>query len=283
LGTIQIPQSDYNQEDTLSFSAEEQYFINSSNMLMGSIVYNRVYENSVVRDYETTSGRLGYIYNDNKITSKSFIFVGENTPEMKVLHDNRAYFNQTKDPESAKQLVLSTQITYKGQDYKTSLLYAHTDLSNNIYFDGSGYKNSNKSIIIDTFSYKYSYNFDALNKILVNTWLNLRNNKNVTTNQKGNKFGGTLTLFNKIGKFDLYNNIVYKKWSNNLDRGFNFNSTITYNYSRALNFYVKANNIFEKALQSNYYSINPLTGNTSYLNGVDTMDRTLLIGLEYQF
>ncbi len=278
-----IPKAfDYDTEKILSLSVEDSYLIDASTMITMSVLHNQYYENSDVKNYDTTSGRIGYIYNNNTFISKSFIFIGESIPEMQVLYENRA-LGQTTDLKKSNNMAVSTKMTYKSKDFETSLLYGHTVTQDNLYFDGTQYFNAESKYILDTFSYRLSYDYNVLNRVIFNAWTNFTNNKNLSKNQKSTSYGAYITIFNSFKKFDFYNNLIYKNWNDTLADGYNFNSTITYNYSRKLNLYLKANNIFEKALKSNYYSINPITEVRSELNGVDVIDRTLIIGLEYQF
>jgi hypothetical protein len=283
LGNVTIPKTvGYNRESILSISAEEKYLFNRSNLLVVSALYNKNYENSVVRNYTTTSARIGYIYNKDHITSKNFLFYGELSPSMGILYDNRAYYNQTTDPDKNRGIAFSSKLSYTQHKYTTSLLYGHSILKKMLYFDGTGYKNLPEDYVADSLSYRYTYRFSASDRILFNSWIQFENNKNLSANPQ-QRLGGFVTLFNQIGKVKLYNNLVYKKWDDTLKEGFNFNSTITYVYSKDLNLYVKANNLFNKALQSNYYSTNPLTSTTSTLNSVNIIDQMVLVGLEYQF
>jgi len=283
LGNMTIPQTvGYNRESILSLSAEEKYLFNASNLLVVSALYNKNYENSVVRNYTTRSAKIEYIYKKEHITSKNFLFYEEILPNMGILYDNRAYYNQTTDPDKSRVIAFSSKLSYKRNKQTTSLLYGHSILKKILYFDGTGYKNLPKDYVADSLSYRYTYKFSASDRILFNAWIQFENNKNLSANPQ-QRIGGFVTLFNQIGKVKLYNNLVYKKWDSTLKEGFNFNSTVTYVYSKDLNFYVKANNLFNKALQSNYYSINPLTNTTSNLNNINIIDQMVVVGLEYQF
>ncbi len=284
LGSVDFPTNfNYNQEITVSLSAEENYMINRSNLITTSILYDKYYENSDVANYNTLSFRFGYIYNKNHFTSKSFIFYGENIPTMKTLYDNRAKYHQTSDPKKTKISAISTKLIYKNKNQKHSLLIGHTITKNNLYFTGLKYDNTKDDYIVDILSYRYTYNFNVFNRVIFNSWIDFIYNKNIQTNRRYKLYGGLVTLFNKIGKFNLYNNIVYKKWGGGLSAEVNLNTTITYNLSKDLTFYIKGNNLLDQSLETNYYRINPLTNTITYLDGVETIDRSIVVGLEYQF
>jgi len=65
--------------------------------------------------------------------------------------------------------------------------------------------------------------------------------------------------------------------------GWNYNATISYKYSKNLTIFLKGKNLLDKALLSNYKSINPLTHQITELNNISNIDRTVWFGLEYQF
>jgi len=273
----------YNKEAILSFSGEDNYLINQSNLLTISLLLNKYNENSVVKNYDALSSRVGYIYHAGNFTSKSFAFYGETIPSMKVLYRNRAIYHQNSDPKKTKEIALSTKFIYKTDKFDASLLYGHTITKHDLYFDGSKYVTTKHQNIHDLFSCRYNYNFNYLNKLSFNAWVSFANNKNLQVNRRYKNYGGYISLFNKIGKFNLYNNLVYKKWDGVSRKEWNFNSTITYLYSRNLTLFAKVNNLFDHSLYDNYYSINPLTNTKTYLSPTESIGRSLFLGLEYQF
>jgi len=283
-GDIYIQNSaHYNKEYILSLFAENNYLIDKSNMITLSAKVDKNIENGKVKDYRTYSSRIGYIYNNKNWTSKTFIFIGEFVPSMKILFTNRVFYHRSKDPSKDKQMAFGTKLIHRSKNNTTSLLFGHTIVKDQVYFDGTGYKNLKDKYTTDTLSFRNTYSFNALNRIIFNAWID-------GTYKQGNSFenakkyyGGSISFFNTIKKFDFYNSLLFKHWQKVKNDGWNLNSTVTYRYSRALTLYIKGENILNKALRSNYYVVNPLNKTINYLNNTNSIDRRFWIGLEYQF
>ncbi|MDX1809456.1 MAG: TonB-dependent receptor plug domain-containing protein [Sulfurospirillaceae bacterium] len=283
-GNIHINNSaNYNSEFILSTFAENSYLIDESNMVTSTIKYSHIAENGDVQDYKTYLGRLGYIYNNEKWTSKTFFFVGEVTPTMQILFDNRVFYHQTTDLKKARKIAFGTELIYKTQKYTTSIFVDHSIGKNSVYFDGSAYRNFTSTNTIDTIDFTYKYMFNSLNSIELDAWTNRIYKENHPLGSVSNYYGGMISILNSIGKFDFSNDLVYKHWPEIQNDGWNLNSSITYHYSRPLTLYVKAENILGKALKSDYYIYNSITNTTNYLNNVDSIDRRVWLKVEYQF
>ena len=284
LGKINLKNiSKYNQEIILSLMAENRYQFNDSNLLTLSLKYDKKYENEEVKNYNLFSGRIGYIYHNKNWTSKNFIFVGETSPSMQTLYKNRAFYHQNNDPKKEKDFAVATQLSYKKYNNLVSFLLSHTFAKDKLYFDGTGYKNIGKKVYLEAFSLRDIYKFDMFNKLIFNYWTQVTHMQDKSIKNSPKYYGVSISSYNTIGKFDFYNELLYKHWPSIKHDGWNINSTITYKYSRRLNFYIKAENILDKALKNNYISINPLTSTTNILNDVDVMDRRFWFGLEFLF
>ena len=273
----------YNREIILSLMAENRYQFNDSNLLTLSLKYDKKYENKEVGNYTLLSGRIGYIYHNNNWTSKNFIFVGEASPSMQTLYKNRAYYHQKRDPKKEKDFAIATQLSYKNNNNLVSFLVSHTFAKDKLYFDGTGYKNISKKAYFEAFSLRDIYKFDIYNKLIFNYWTDVTRIQGTSIGNSPKYYGVSIASYNTIGKFDFYNELLYKHWEHIKHDGWNLNSTLTYKYSRRLNFYIKGENILDKALRSNYKSINPLTSTTNILNDVNVMDRRFWFGVEFLF
>ncbi len=276
LGNVNIPQSSYNTEYVLSAYFENHYYINHKNMIITSLKTDRYLENGNVRDMTIYSGRLGYIFNNNSLTFKTFLFFGGTAPSPYVIYHQKLLSNNTINPQKA--LAVSGEIIYKHNSSVYSLLYSKTYFKNAIYFNGKEYKNTSFTDTLNSLSLNYTYNFDSFNKVMLNAWFYHLNSDN-----SYNYYGGYISLFNKIGKFDLYNNVSYREGYDDQKPAFNLNSTVIYHATSNLILYVKGNNLLNKAITADYYRINPLTKEKTILKRVPVFDRTIWIGMEYTF
>ncbi len=274
----------YSSEFIFSSFLENRYSINNSNIITASIKYDKMLENANITNYDTYSARLGYIYNSLNWTSKTFIFTGESSPSMQILYDNSVLYHKTYDLDKTKVMVFATQLTRKTKKYTTSITLGHMKITDGCYFNFAtkGYLNSKDKYTTNSVLLDYKYFFNPQNKVIFNGWSSILKRGN-SSNKRVN-YGAFISLYDTIDRFDFYNSLVFKKWDGIDKNGWNFNSTISYRYSRKLSLFVKGENIFNKALKSNYIRIVPsMPPVINRLSEVSPIDRRVWIGLEYQF
>ena len=282
LGNVEIPQNSFNREYVLTGYIENKYSINDKNLLTASLKAEKHFENGGVKNYMLYGYRLGYIFNNENLTSKTFLSYSDLAPSPYVLYNQKRMF-PAHSISKRKGLMISSEVIYRHNrsvyEFEAGkLYYFHA-----IYFDENGYHNSDTRNVLSFVSSRYKYNFDPFNSIRLNVWLaHLK-----TASDLFKVYGGYIMLFNKIGKFDFYNSLSYRKnryfSSTNTHARYNLDSTITYYASNNLSLHIKGTNLLNKATKTDYMRINPLNWQITRLNGVPDFDRQIWIGLEYKF
>ena len=272
--------TEFDRQTAVSLFAQSSYLIDDKKMVAGSVKVDRYFERAVVRDYTLVSGRLGYIYNSGRWVSKSFLFYGSFAPEAKTLFENRYLYGQNSDPDVERSFIISTKLTYRHRKHETSLLAARYIKKDALYFNGRGYYNFEDDIVIDCLLYEYIYSFPGAGRFKADFWTNLQQPHNSLPNR--NTYGAIADYSRSLGRFDLHTGLVYT-YGPGLKPGWDLNGAVTYRYSRRLSLFAKGANILGKALKSNYYGIDPVTGEVTRANGLDVIDRRIWIGMEYQF
>jgi len=277
--------SDYNTQWLLSLFSENSYLFDTNNMLMVSLKIDRCINNGAIEDKTLLSGRLGYIYNNSKWTSKTFAMYTDAAPVMQTYYTNRYYFHQNSDPDIEHGYGLATQLIYRPNKTNTlSLMASRMYRENALYlaFDTLQrpfYSNLSQRMDFTTFMLEYEYLISPLTKISTNIWETINN----YGDGNSNTYGGIVSFLSTWNRFDFHGDLVYKDYQSVQDPGFNLNMAITYHYSRVLTFFAKGNNILGKALKQNYYVYNPVTQIKTDLPNVDVIDKRAWIGMEYQF
>ncbi len=272
--------SEFDRETALSLFAQGNYLIDGNRIVVGSIKGDRYFMDGDIRDYTLLSGRLGYIYNSGRWVSKSFLFYGSFAPEAKTLFENRYLYGQSSDPDTERSLVISTKLTYRHQKHETSLLAARYIKKDAIYFNGSSYYNFEDDIVIDCLLYEYIYSFPGAGRFKADIWTNLQQPHNSLPNR--NTYGAIADYSRSLGHFDLHTALVYT-YGPGLKPGWDLEGTVTYRPSRIVSLFIKGSNILGKALKSDYYGIDPVTGEVTRANDLDIKDRRIWIGMEFQF
>ena len=272
----------YDSEDILSLFTEINHQLNENNQIILSLNGQKYFENANLDDDVLYGARLGHIYKKDNFIQKSFLFYGKFHPTPFVLLFNDLLSGGVGKIDSETAYVVSTQSLWTNNNMENSLLFARTVYEDGIYFDGT-YHNSKDTNIYDTISFESKYFINSEDKIDLNLWTIIENNGKSSSNRYHNQYGASLDLYKKFYFVDTYNSISYVNSNEGIADGWNYNATATYQYSKQLSFFLKGKNLLNKALKSDYTSINPLTGHKTELNNVSNIDRTIWFGLEYQF
>ncbi|WP_457597457.1 TonB-dependent receptor plug domain-containing protein [Hydrogenimonas sp.] len=288
LDGISFPVGSYNSERIISIFSEQNWLVDPSNILTASLKVDRYLENGGIDDQTLWTGRLGYIYNNETWTSKTFLMYADAMPSMETLYNSRYIFHQSEFPSKIEHDIgIGTRLTYRNGDDSYSLLISRTIRQNAFAFDGRKYVILPDMMQFDGFDFEYVKEFDALNRFKLDAWEVIsRYNNNIGS---GKTYGVVASLTNTIDRWDIHNDVVYKYFRSVGQPGLDWNMALTYHATRQLSLFFKANNILGRALKENYYSIDPwklqlgLPGAVTELKGVDVFDKRVWIGMEYQF
>ncbi len=284
--SISVPtSSNYNYEDIVSAYEEFDYMLNKKNRLIFSSSIDKYFEGGGINGETIYGIRLGHIYHNDIYTQKSFFFYGKFRATPYALLVNDSLLVNPGDLKSEKSYAISTKSIWKLEDLTTSLLFARTVLNNHIYFNptSGSYKNSTDKYVFDSISYKNSYALNVTDKIEFNAWISFEDYGKNANDRYETKHGGYVALFKKLGSIDTYNAITYRDGYDNLSSGWNYNITLSYPYSKHLSLFLKGENLFKDAVKANYYRVNPLTQQVTTLDNVSVFDRTVWLGMEYEF
>ncbi len=274
-----FPDLGYDTEYILSGYAEDRYLIDDKNIIIASLKSDRYIENGGVHDTSTYGGRLGYIYNDSKLSFKTFVFFGGFAPEPFVLFVQNGITNDTIKQQ--KGLAVTSELKYRFDSSIISLMYTRFYMKDAIFFDLKEYRNNPNTQKADGISLRYSYHFDPLNRVDANIWAYRLDTKQPFDRYQ-NLFGGYIALFNTFGRFDLYNALFYRHGYPHTKAAYNLNTAINYNMNKNLSLYLKGNNLLNRSIDSYYLKINPITQQKTQLN-VQSFDRSIWLGVEYKF
>lgn len=293
LGNVNFRVPPYGKEYVYELYTEDRYLINPRNMVMLSLKTEKHLLNGGIRNYSLFGTKTGYIFNNKKITFKTFLEYKTDPISSYVLSSQEALGKRRISP--IQSYGASIELDYRKDNSKYSVLLVKNLDRKFIYFNGIGYNNFNHFVDYSGISLTYRYSFDPFNKIKINGWyiranhtpyFSVKSIKSMESNietKDFNFFGGYIALFNKIGKLSLFNSLSYRGIYNDNRPSFNLSSTITYNPNRNLSIYLKGVNLLYRGVTTTYVSINPLTGKVTTLDHVQSIDRTIWLGMEYSF
>lgn len=268
-----LPSQDYNKEITASLYIENKYLFDENNLLVSSIKYDKFFRNGDVKNTNSFSARIGYIYNSNSWFSKTFATYSKN-PE--GIYQFLNYVNFSNLANKKQEL--------KAINTELGLHLDKADISFTYGFLSS--KNSSlSSIDMNLYSFVFNYEFNLQNSLKSSFWMYSNNYaKNAIKNQSNKlKKGAYITLFNNYDKFNFANSLFYFNLDTKDKNFFSFDTTITYNVSNNLSFYIKGKNLFNDKLTQTFIKKAYYPKEKETKVDVSMVDRAIFFGIEYSF
>ncbi|MDD5399876.1 MAG: TonB-dependent receptor [Sulfurimonas sp.] len=170
--------------------------------------------------------------------------------------------------------LLKIEGEYKKDALTLTLGVGEAKSKNGIAFDraNSRYINNPDTADFRQLFVNTKYKFDEDNKLFVEYFIADKDKAHLSSDN-----GALVQLFNKVGRFDFYNELVYRSsyidvMGYKIDAGYDYTAGAIYHYDKNLDLKIKGENIFDKASQSN-------------INGIFTsaIERRAIFTLEYTF
>ena len=264
-----------NKVKTYMLYFEDMYNLNENNLLSLSGKVDS-YINTTIKNTTEYSARLAYIniLNDNwkykVFLTRRYIYPSniQNSFTMPV-------YNENKNLDSAKVKMLAGELEYKDDKYRILFGYAYKEIDKAFIFNmfKKQYENKDGTVYFRRAYIKSEYNFNIYNKIVAEVF---RGYKKVYNSSSG---GLLIQLFNKIGKFSLYNELVYRSGysiSNiKIDAGYDWTMSVSYPLTKQINLKLKGENILDKASKS------LIDINTEFL--APSVESKMIVTMEYTF
>jgi len=264
-----------NKVKTYMLYFEDMYNFNENNLLSFSgKVDNHI--NTTIKNTTEYSARLAYIniLNDNwkykVFLTRRYIYPSniQNSFTMPI-------YNANKNLESAKVKMLAGELEYKDDKYRILFGYAYKEIDKAFIVNmfKKQYENKDGTVYFRRAYIKSEYNFNIYNKIVAEVF---RGYKKVYNSSSG---GLLIQLFNKIGKFSLYNELIYRSGysiSNiKIDAGYDWTMSVAYPLTKQINLKLKGENILDKASKS------LIDINTEFL--APSVESKMIMTMEYTF
>jgi len=264
-----------NKVKTYMLYFEDMYNLNENNLLSLSGKVDR-YINTTIKNTTEYSARLAYIniLNDNwkykVFLTRRYIYPSniQNSFTMPV-------YNANKNLESAKVKMLAGELEYKDDKYRILFGYAYKEIDKAFIVNmfKKQYENKDGTVYFRRAYIKSEYNFNIYNKIVAEVFKGYKKVYNSSSS------GLLIQLFNKIGKFSLYNELIYRSGysiSNiKIDAGYDWTMSVAYPLTKQINLKLKGENILDKASKS------LIDINTKFL--APSVESKMIMTMEYTF
>ena len=271
----------FDQEHILSIFHESDLLPQESSLVSLALKADRYIHNGNIADYTVYSSRLGYLYNDEKWTIKTYGMYKESIPSIYSLYKNAFIFHQRNKIDKTKGYAIGGRISYHHQHQKIALLLSRTWINRGLIYKrtprGIQVSNTKSTPIYDAIDLSYINRLDGIDYLRADLWAMYCYLRGSTKRS----YGALLGWGNEWGKWSIYNDFTYKRYYSS--EGLNANVALRYRYSHKCSFTLKATNIFGTAITENYISFDPLSGQISQVKDVRLFDRRVWIGIEWLF
>jgi len=251
---------------------ENLYNLNESNLITLSVKLDH-YDNDTSKSSTEHILRLGYVaLLNNSFTFKAFAMKSYIYPTFRQTTFS-PNININPDLESFKTRILTAELIYKKDKTTFTLSGGSSEAKNAIVFSPTLKKYINKDGV-NRFQRSFArveHIFDINNKITIE-YFKMFNDKYLSPGD-----GGLIQLFNKFGKFDIYNELIYRSDYTSSDAikmsaGYDYSLGLIYHANKNLEVKLKGENLLDKASQTP-------------INGIDVplVERRGLLTMEYTF
>ncbi len=243
-----------NELDIYMFYLEELYNINENHLLTLSAKVDH-YRDSFSKNSTEYSARLGYITLLNENWKTKFFGIRRYIyPNVLQTTFAPPMYKPNPDLIAANIDILSGELEYSDNSNRAVFGYAHMIVDNGITFSKTQkqYINNTKTGNIDRIYLRGEHKFNLDNKAVVEYF-------NAFMDSYASPSSGVLIqLFNTIGDFDLYNELIYRDaYTLNygvgdvkIDAGYDYTLSVAYTLNRDIKIKAKGENLLDKASES---------------------------------
>ena len=274
--------------DLYSLYAEENYDFDVSTRLIASVKGDFFRYRKEVKDRDEYVFRLGVVKNTEHAKFK--LFYNQSyipVPFRQLYNENNTPITSNPDLKYPEIEIAAASMEYTYKHLTTTLELTAHETENLVLpvVDPShtrlSYINLDKKIRFYSAVLKERYEFDAKNRLLFELYAG----DNSEGYDNSPRYGATLLLFNTYGKFDLYNEMIYRSSyrgaatlnpmdTHYVESSFDFTAALKYHYTKDLLLGVRAENIFDDSMKM-YYG--------GGLQPIEVFDRKIWANLEYMF
>ena len=270
---IDLKSGTYTGVDSISIYSgylEYGYDFNENNLLVATGKYTHYKHQGYERSDSLYEARLGLIsLLSENITFKSFFSHNYVYPAIAEMVQFSKPVNGNPDLKPMEINTYSAELVYTKEEHKLGLMFMQMNITDPIQINSQQmYYNMDVRASFNDYAIDYAYTFNKDHKLLVEYYF-AKHNRPRTSSPGA---GGFVKLFNTFGKFDIYNELIYREGYNFYNRmqiqdGYDWTSSIRYKINREFTVGIKGENLLDKSITS------PIVG----LFPVETVDKRVTI------
>ena len=263
----------FDSESILSAFVQDQYELSDNELITLGLKYSHVYRNGGVSDDDLTQIRLGYLYNNETWSYKTYLF-----RNMFTIDPFSRYFstipNQAFDPQVT--VGVTQELAYHSEKNDARLMLFFLKEENNL-IDIENINKSTSLVSVVNYDYKIDADTKFNSQFSYVRYFDLRDFGNV------NAYNVYVMLSNQYEDLSFYNGIVWDYNSIEEKNYYEWTSSVSWDINEDLTFTLKGENLFNKAKTYSIFRINPQTGSMMQPLSVTPIEQRVTIEVEYLF
>jgi len=277
----QLPRTGHTQQAIATLFLEDQYSIANNKIVTLGASYSMVRNNHSDQDDDLFGYRLGYTYTNNHLISKTVTSYMEISLDPYLVHSIYLADPQ-KRVAKEKETIYIQNLKYKNKSNAYELIANYVVMKNRLVPDESGLLDTyDKDIKICGALVRYTKRYRMYDKleiaIAANRLKNLRKVKDLR------EYSGYARNFNTIGKFDIFNEILYYRDNFEYTNYYDYSAGIIYHSSEDLSFSLKGTNLLSHSKEDHYFRLNPDTLQAEEPLKIAPIDKKIMLRMEYTF
>lgn len=279
----ELPRSGHTQQVTTTLFAENHYSFANNKILTAGASCSFLRNNSSQQDDDLFGYRIGYTYTNTNLVSKTTVSHIESSLDPYMVNSFYLHESNKKTPIE-KQDVYMQNLKYNYQSNKYELIVDYMVLKNKLLPmpEYNGLLDSyDKDLKIMGGILRYTRDYRAYDKLEIT--LGTNHIKNLPFLDKITQYSAILRNFNTVGSFDIFNEILYSRDSNEKKDYYDYSAGVIYHSTDDLSFSIKGSNLFNTAAKTSYIRLNPVTLQQDKPLKISPIDKKVMLRMEYTF
>jgi iron complex outermembrane receptor protein len=278
----ELPRTGHTHQIITTLFGENQYFYADNKIFTTGVSYAFVRNNHSNQDDNLLGYRLGYTYTNTKLIAKTIISYLESSLDPYLIHSIYLNHPEQKTPKE-QQTVYIQNIKYKNKTTTYDFIANYIVIKNPI-------SPSPKNGLLEAYPEplkifgglaRYVREYRDYDKFEIS--LDINRIKNLSVLDDLTQYTLNLRNFNTVGKFDIFNELLYYRDTMTKSNTYDYSAGIAYHATQDLTFSIKGTNLFNKAKDSGYMRINPQTLTLDKPLQISPIDKKIMLRMEYTF
>ena len=263
----------FDSESILSTFIQDQYELSDNELMTLGLKYSHIYRNGGVSDDDLTQIRLGYLYNNETWSYKTYLF-----RNMFTIDPFSRYFSTTPNKAFEPQVTvgITQELAYHNEKNDARIMLFFIKENNNL-IDIENIDKSTSLVSVVNYDYKIDADTKLNSQFSYVRYFGLENLGNV------NAYSSYVMFSNQYQDLSFYNGVVWNYDSVRNTNYYDWSSSVSWNINEDLTFTLKGENLFNKAQTYSIFRINPQTGSMMQPLSVTPIEQRVSIEMEYLF